>query len=348
MKRSSLSVPAAAAFAVLAAAALAALCVLVPDGQVLMQASGALHTGDELPAFTWTIQSYGLCLALSAVAAWCVSLGLCRKEVSVGEGVKWFALALALGLVLSRAVFCLAESSYYNPEWAERLAALRIMDGGMAMTGALAGILLAAMLVKPCRRMAALAAPLFVAGARFGERYTQVLGMGPTVKFRNFLTRQSSFSARLDVSLLEMAAALIIFLAVALFVLRGRDRRGASGRDGWALALFFILYGAAQVLMESLRKDQHLIWSFTKAQQITAILMAFGGLLYAAAVKRQYLRAFLYTLAAAAPLVGLEFALDKADVNNLWLYAAYILILAAYLFASLRLFKKNLEAQIAA
>ena len=113
--------------------------------------------------------------------------------------------------------------------------------------------------------------------------------------------------------------------------------------EGERLAVSVMLYGISQIFMESLRKDRHMIWGFTKVQQILALLLVLGVLLARARDGKGRKRAIAATLCAAVPLIALEFALDRADVSILLLYGAYLLILTAYLWAAWRMFAVSLE-----
>lgn len=326
--------------AVLCVLLLFVLCCAVPDGQILWEAGDALYTGEALPPMTWRLLPYGTGLAAAAVAAWAISFGLAGKRTSLSGAVRFLMWALALGLAFSRLLYCVVEPAYYNPKWFARLAAMRLWDGGMAMTGALLGILLAARIVPEGLAIAPTAAPLFVAGARLAEGFTQV-GYGLSVDFEGVLTRQMGYAVRLNVSVLEAAAALFIFLCVLLLP-RWANRRSLEMTDSKRFSAFLILYGISQILMESLRKDRHMIWGFTKVQQILAILLVLGALLFLAGDAHGRRRALCITLCAAAPLVALEFALDRADASVFLLYAVYVLILAAYLWACCRQFRRAL------
>ena len=328
--------------AVLCVLLLLVLCFVVPDGQILWEAADALYTGDALSAFSWSAFPYGIGLAASALVAFLFSFLLARRRVSLHRALAWFACALALGIVFSRLLYCVVETAYYNPKWLSSLAGLRLWDGGMAMTGAIAGILLAGKLIPDGRSLIPVAAPVFIAGARLSELFIQ-LGYGPSVDFEGILTQQVGYATRLNVSLLEAAMALVILICI-LLLLRWASHRQMTLGNKHPICAFLILYGISQLLMESLRKDRHMIWGFTKAQQIFAILLVLGALLYLASGKKEKGRVWLASLCCVVPLIGLEFALDRVDVPILILYGAYLLILAAYLWASYRIFQHSLKS----
>ena len=201
--------------------------------------------------------------------AWGISLLLAGKKIKLSSAASWLAWALGLGMLLARLLYCAVEPAYYNPEWFMRLAALRIWDGGMAMTGALLGMLLACRLAPEGTCLAPTAMPLFVMGARLAEGVTQ-LGYGPSVGLEGVLARPVGYAVRLNVSLLEAGAALVILIC-ALLLPRWAERRKLRMTEGERLAVSVMLYGISQIFMESLRKDRHMIWGFTKVQQILAV-----------------------------------------------------------------------------
>ena len=328
--------------AVMCALLLCLLCFAVPDGQILWEASDALYTGTDLPAPTWNLLPYGVGLAVSAVLAWAVSCGLVRRRTTRCAAVCWLAWSLALGILFSRILYCVIEPAYYNPKWLSRLAVLRLWDGGMAMTGVILGALLAGRIVPEGAALAPTALPLFVVGARLSELHTQI-GYGPSVSMEGMLARQVGYATRLNVSVLEAVTAMVIFLCILLLP-RWAKRRGLALTDAARLRAFVLLYGISQVFMESLRRDRHMVWGFTKVQQILAILLVLAALIMMAKDKAGRLHALRITLAAAVPLVALEFALDRADVSILLLYGAYFLILALYLRGVLRLFRQSLPS----
>ena len=307
---------------------LVALCVLVPDGKILQAAQNALFARSELPEFTFAVQPYGAFLAGGALAAFLVSLWLCRREVKAADGIRFFALSLCFGLVFARVLYCVTETAYYNETWAERLAFLRIQDGGMLMTGAMLGMLLAGVIVKPAKKMIPFAFPVFVCFERIGELFTQ-LGIGPKVSFLNFLSRKASkYVINLNLNLVEALAAVLLLAAVLAF----RKQRG--------IPFMLFLYGSVQVLMESLRQDRHVMWGFVKFQQIAVIVTALLCLTAAARTRKGALKALALTLPAAGILIALEFALDKTDIQDWIIYAVYIAVLGAYIWLGLRMFFK--------
>ncbi len=104
----------------------------------------------------------------------------------------------------------------------------------------------------------------FLIPARLGEGYT-MLGLSRPLTLdalaNSFLARQESYGKFLRTYLLEAAVALAL-LVVLVRALRQKKK------DGHVFLLGCLLYGITQTLMESLRLDGHLRFSFVGLQQV--------------------------------------------------------------------------------
>lgn len=328
-------------FSALTALLLLLLVFFVPDGQILSDAQNAYYVGQTPQAYTLYVRPYGLCLAAAALCAF-LTVWLCKKKLdkkaSFTEISAFSALSLALGILFSRTLYCAANILFYAQE-AQPLAALRIDEGGLSMTGALLGGALAAFIVAKktgSRRLMDAAAPalaVFVLIARLGERWTRT-GFGPDVEFGGLFSIADDFGAVLNVWLLEALTALLVAAALILLLRRARLCPG----DG--LLLFFLLYGVTQILMESLRADRHMIWGFVKAEQVFSMGMAAWAALSFAVRARRFLLAAVSSVITALLAFGLEKALDRLDISALVLYAGYALVLCAYLAVCVLIVKR--------
>ena len=135
--------------------------------------------------------------------------------------------------------------------------------------------------------------------------------------------------------MLESLTALMIF--VLLEWRRPRLKRGDVFLTG------ALVFGPSQVLMESLRFDQHMRFSFVGVQHLMAFGCAAGAMLtYAFRLrkKRPGSRLFLFAILliplTVGALVGLEFMIDRSGVSKLLLYGIYILLLAFFGWTALR------------
>lgn len=278
---------------------------------------------------------YGLFVSLGALAAILLFAALCRRQKLPGGTAALFgALALPLGLICSRLLFCLLDFRFhglFSPR-----AALSFWGGGFSMVGALLGAALAGALTAKKQRLSALAlldvlSPallLFIAFARLGEPYTEVLGRSRPLVIdwvkNSFLAISDGYDAYLRTYALEALTALILCI-ILLIYLRRRPRRGNVLFTG------MLLLGCTQVLWESLRFDAHMRQSFISMQQILfACMFAVPLIRSALRCKRKgYLIAAIAVCAlVAGGAVGIEFMIDRSGVSRLLLYAVYALLLA--------------------
>ena len=108
-------------------------------------------------------------------------------------------------------------------------------------------------------------------------------------------------------------------------------------KEGDTALLGMMLFGASQILFESLRFDQHMRVSFIGFQQLLAAgFMGAGVLVFALRVLRISCRrrgrrlavlAIVSLLTVIAALVSLEFMIDRSDISLWLLYAVYIILL---------------------
>ena len=157
-----------------------------------------------------------------------------------------------------------------------------------------------------------------------------------------FLTVQDadygvSFLATYHLAALLAAA---LFICMLLYILKGKRRDG----DLWIL--FLLLCGAGGVLLESLRYDHFLEFSFVRFQQVLAAVMLAAGV--ALAVKRlgkaksRLRTAALVSLALAVGAgIAIEFALDRTRISHSLLYLIMVAALAAPVIMGIRMMNKG-------
>ena len=251
-----------------------------------------------LSGLNWTCYPYGICAAVSALLALLLMSALAHGTRQPRSVIPCFgALGILLGVIFARLLYVLVNLSIYTETFENPLLMLRLSDGGFSMAGLLMGLILAAAITArihhcPVWDVLNLAAPavfLLVAGLRFGESFTE-MGIGKVVqkeeiaKALPFLFSQESFGVlteyRLKVWLCEGIVDLLLCGALCCRLL-SNHRKGEATRGETAL-LFAMLYGATQLLLESLRDDQHMTLLFVKVEQLGAALlclMALGILL---------------------------------------------------------------------
>lgn len=285
------------------------------------------------------IYYYGLHIALGALAAVIVLALCCRaRRMPAGTAPLYAVLAMPLGVACSRVLFCLLDGRFRG------IFSLRAMlcfwGGGHSMVGALLGAALAAViaakiLAVPARRMLDMMAPallVFIAFARVGEQYTEMLGRSRAlvsqVWRQGWLVAGDEYALYLKTYVLEALCALILAAALLPGLLRG-------GRDGDTLLSAMLLLGCTQVLWESLRFDAHMRESFVSLQMLLyAVMFAVPLLVFACRYARRLGHGWPIWLAlgvialTAGGVIGLEFMIDRSGVSRFVLYAPYVLLLA--------------------
>ncbi len=280
-------------------------------------------------------------VAVMAMLSW---LKRCEK----GTAPLLSLLSLVLGALFSRLGFCLLnqELGHMMPlrSWG------MITGGGWSMVGVVGGTLLAAWAAALLTRqrkgklldMAACALPVFLALERIGEDripdfdYSRVLES--TFLNDTFLTFSDYDGYYLATCRLAALLMPVLFLILIWDMIRNK-------RDGDTCLLFLLLFGAVTVLLESLRYDRFLSISFVGLEQILAAVMMFIAV--AVLAKRGWkgfrglaLASLISVFAAVGIAVGLEFALDRTNMNKVLIYTIYVLVMFTPVVLSLLLRKK--------
>lgn len=141
-----------------------------------------------------------------------------------------------------------------------------------------------------------------------------------------------------SINLWEGLAA-VVFLIV-LIVMKKR-------REGGAATLLLLMYASCQILFESMRRDDVIIWGFVKANQLISALLVLGILIFCWLMqaedqrkKGQLLLRIAMLLTAAGIIMLMEFALDlkvgfllwmRADLNYLVMAASCVWMLLTVL-----------------
>lgn len=359
-KKASIS-PAQAVLAVLGTLMILFLIALtVTDGKVTESAIDFYQSGswwddnwqvhDSLEGMTFNFKQYGTAVAAGAFLALLLAFLLTGRR-EPGRYCLFALIATAAGLILSRVLYCLICPVYYSAHFLPGWVWLRLWDGGMSMAGALLGLLLAGLLIPGCAGSAAIAAPLFIAGARLAEHFSAQIGYGFNVEFDNILSVESGWGYRLNVHLIEAVLALCILGAVLMLPSLLRKITSGQKAEEMRLPVFCVLYGISQILMESLRKDEHMVWGFVKAQMILYLLMAMFGLATVCYegkplrdMKRNKWRyGIAVTLGTALPVIAFEFGLDKSGIPDELIYGFYVLVLAFFIVMFFRRMKVHLR-----
>ena len=304
---------------------------------------------EKISVFGVELYRFGFFVALGmAAAAAVIAMLSWLKRCEKGTAPLLTLLSLVLGAFFSRLGFCLLnqELGHMMPlrSWG------MITGGGWSMVGVVGGTMLAAWAAARLTRqrsgklldMAACALPAFLALERIGEDripdfdYSRVLDS--TFLNDTFLTFSDYDGYYLATCRLAALLMPVLFLILIADMIRNK-------RDGDTCLLFLLLFGAVTVLLESLRYDRFLSISFVGLEQILAAVMMLIAI--AVLAKRGWKRsrglaisALIAMFAAAGIAIGLEFALDRTNMNKLLIYTIYVLVMFTPAVLALLLRKK--------
>ena len=296
------------------------------------------------------VYSFGFHVALGLDLALILLAALLRKHKwKAGSAPLAGVLSMACGFVLSRLFFGFMDESLGQtmPLW----AMLRVNTGGYSMMGALIGACIGGMIAakitkqSPARLLDLLAPCLLVFAAceRLGEGRIEEFGVSRFLSdelFKGtFLTVETDFGLRLNTFYLE--AAVMAILAVVLLLDISPKRK-----VGDTFLLFLLLFGGAQILLESLRYDQHMtIKAYVKLQQVMAMMLLGTGIIVLALRCWRQKKALAVASLIAIPVcvgagVGIEFMIDRTAVSHYLLYAAFLAVVGVLVFLGLKLRKE--------
>ncbi|MBO2517023.1 MAG: hypothetical protein CW338_07090 [Clostridiales bacterium] len=321
------------------------------EGRVLF----TLPVGDGIPVYT-----YGAVIALAALA--CFILFMIRaKKAGRGTAAAAGCLMTVLGFVLSRLVYCFSTQNFLNDISFRELIA--VSHGGFSMFGALGGMVLGAWIAARLFRkntgdvLDALAPclVLFVLIARCGE-WNSNLGISRELTEDRgnawlygtvFACDQDGFYY-LRTYLFEAVTALVII--IVLLTGTGKNRK-----SGNLFLRFMILYGATQVIWESLRYDQHMKFNFVGVQHIVSytvltialVILAVRRIRSGGAGKALAALALALVLPVAGAAVFLEFKIDRSLISRYLLYGIYAVLMGGMAALGLYLEKRDSAAETA-
>lgn len=296
----------------------------------------------------------GLCAAIGVLALYAAMLLLGKKRGIDPASVSILTIAATVcGLVMARVFYCLVNLSDFIEAYENPWLMLRFFDGGLSVAGLLCGMLLALPLAAAitgkksseladilCVPMGILFCALYLGqqdtGLGIGEIVEEnaVTGMFPWL----FLCERMGVNVeyRMLVYLYQAIASLVIVLIMVPLYLGAQRKQGF--RSGECALVSLALYGAAMIVMESLRDDGHMLIIFLRIGQVVAALLVLIALIvFSKRLRKQAGRTtalcWLARVVAVLLVVGivvLEFALDGRlavlDASNGFYYAVMILL----------------------
>ena len=269
------------------------------------------------------IYAYGLYAAVGA-ALLLFGMSFVGRDLPNGTVGLFGVLGMTFGIVLARALYCAVNWNDFMYNYENPMLVFRFFDGGLSMAGLLAGLLLAAAVtaktvkVRFAQVMDALAVPfgLLIWALRAGEQYTE-LGVGAAVE-ESFMTAHMPWlfvesrmgvmvDYRLKVWQYEVMMAIVLFVAAVVCYRKLKDHAGDTA------IVVFSLYGASQILWESMRDDGHMLIIFLRVGQLAAFLMPLiccGILSRRVKSKKLVAAAWIVMVLCVGAVAALEFSLD--------------------------------------
>lgn len=273
--------------------------------------------------FGFNIYAYGLYAAIGA-ALLLFGMNCVGRDLPKGTAGVFGVLGMALGIALARALYCAVNWNDFAYNYENPMLIFRFFDGGLSMAGLIAGLVLAAAVtaklvkVRFAKLMDVLAVPfgLLIWALRAGEQYTE-LGVGAAVEEGFFTTHmpwlfvESRMGVMVDYRLkvwqYEVIMAIVLFVAAVVCYRRLRDHAGDTA------IVVFSLYGASQILLESMRDDGHMLIIFLRVGQLAAFLMPLiccGILSRRVKDKKAVVIAWIVMAFCVGAVAALEFSLD--------------------------------------
>lgn len=291
---------------------------------------------------------YGALAALSLAALLAVSfLALRKKGAGYDAFIRFAVLAIPFAFLGSRMAFCLSKLSYFLDTIGDASLMLHVQDGGASMTGAMIGVILAALIAaKWCKLpvgtmldAAAFGMPAALVIERLAEPLCE-MGWGKYYQSTAFNFISDLTQGMHPVFAYEAIVALMIGVVMIVYFCKHK------AQNGDALGFFLVLYGCTQTVLESLRNDGHMkVIHFVRINQVAAIAMAAIVLIlwsircFKRGGKREALVSWLLTAVCIGFGVVQEFAADGDEnpyfsltlVSGL-LAAALVIVCVAWFF----------------
>lgn len=308
------------------------------------------------------IYTFGLYCTIGVLCAVAAIFVLCRSaNMKKGTSSVLSLISIAMGIFASRLVFCL--STIVISGGIPLSAWFCISSGGWSFFGMIAGVLTGAWLCSVFTKEdknklldhVCCALPLFMAAERFAERLFDGFNISRELQNNGFprntfLAVQDTYYP--DVSFLATylcaAIASVILFLILVFYLTRPDRK-----DGDIWILFMILVGAGGIMLESLRYDSHLEYSFVRFQQVIAAMILVAGVVVAGLRNQGAHKGFFRTAIISLPFSigvcgGIEYALDRTTINHYLLYATMLFALAIPVAFGILLLRKREKGAIPA
>lgn len=297
--------------------------------------------------------AFGVYVALGVLCAMIV-LAVCGRIMNMKAGTAALSACLGTvcGFIFSRIVFCLLNQEL------DSLTPLsvwpQVSGGGWSMFGLIIGayfggwISARIMKEKPGKISDAMSIALLplIAAERIGE--SRISDFDVSRPLDSQLLAGSFLSVGEDEPVLATyyiaaAVAVVLFIVLAF-------RLSRKEKEGILTNAFFLLFGAATIITESLRYDFFLSITFVGLQQVAAAMMLALGIILALRRSRGIKTATGICAVISLPvmvgiIIGLEFALDRTTWNKFLIYAGMIITVGIPAALGMILLKKGNDSR---
>ena len=296
--------------------------------------------------FGLPVTLYGAGMALSLLATFAVAAAYLRRTGAKADAaLRMAVIAVPLAFVCSRLLYVLANITYYTVTLSNLTPALWFWDGGYSLVGAVIGVMLAAVIAgkltgAPLADAAGFAAPVGICIARLFEAGTG-MGLGRPISYDWLLFMgidDGMGDTVYPVFLIEAVVAVIVLVSVIIW-----RSRAASVRRGDTALVSLTLLSAAQIVLESMRNDGHMVVHFVRIQMVVSLIMLLAAeivfsrrLIRLGGMKKsQQLVLWLVTVVCIGLAVFMEFRVDRGS-NKLLYYAVMASCVAVITWMTLR------------
>ena len=301
--------------------------------------------------FGISVYTFGLYVMAGAIAFSAASAArLSVKKAKKGTGPVLVLFSMIFGLLCSRLAFCLMDMEFGSllpvRFWPE------ITAGGWSMMGLVGGVFTAAFLCarltdqKPGMILDSTVPGLclFISVERTGEKFIPDFDISRTLDSEwlasSFLAVGDEYDSYL--ATFRIASVFAFLLFVLLLV---TDIRNRKARDGDLCIMFLLFFGAGSIILESLRYDMFLSYSFVGFQHVISLVILSIGVFLSIArgkgKKKDRTAAAVSLVAAAAVALALEFALDRSTVNKFIIYAVMTAVIFTPAVISCRILRHS-------
>ena len=298
------------------------------------------------------LNAFGLYCAIGAACALLAAAILCRsRNLKKGTAPLLGLMSLLCGLFCSRLAFSVLNME--SGSWKPFQLFFGPLDGGWSLFGMIFGAFLGAWITARITGekapvlldITACALPLAITAERMGESWFEGFDISrvlPDGFPDSFLTIQDAEYGVSFVATYRLAA----FLSMVLFAYLLLSVTAAKRRDGATWIRFLLLCGSGGIVLESLRYDHFMEYSFVCFQQVMAAVLLVWGIILA--VKRfgkvngtLAKAAWIALIPAVIGSIAIEFALDQTKVSHIILYIIMIALLACPVVPGLLLAERD-------